>query len=46
MVLGGALVVCGVFVYLSTSNKREVTCSTALAILGGMLVVNSLGRLG
>lgn len=46
MVLGGALVVCGVLVYLRTSNKREVTCATALAILGGMLVVNSLGRLG
>lgn len=46
MVLGGALVVCGVLVYLKTSNKREVTCATALAILGGMLVVNSLGRLG
>src|SRR5688500_14242163 len=46
LVIGGCLVVAGVVVYLSTSNKREVTASTALAILGGVLVVGALGRLG
>jgi hypothetical protein len=46
ILLGGAMVVVGVLVYLKTDNKREVTCATALAILGGMLVVTALGRLG
>ena len=36
----------GVIVYLRTSNKREVTASTVLAILGGVLVVGSLHTLG
>ena len=46
MVLGAALVVAGVAVYLNTSNKREVTASTVVTILGGMLLVNALARLG
>ena len=46
IVLGGAMAVAGVLVYLKTDNKREVTCATALAILGGMLVVTALARLG
>jgi hypothetical protein len=46
MVIGGALLVAGVFVYLKTDNKREVTSSTALAILGGVLVVGALNKLG
>lgn len=46
LVIGGALLVCGVLVYLRTSNKREVTASTVLAILGGVLVVGALGALG
>ena len=46
MVIGITLVVCGVLVYLNTSNKREVTASTALAILGGTLVVGALAHLG
>ena len=32
--------------YLKTQNKREVTSATVLAILGGMLVVNALAKLG
>lgn len=45
-VLGGALAVSGVAVYLNTTNKREVTASTVIAILGGVLVVAALGTLG
>ena len=45
MLIGGALVVCGVLVYLRTSNKREVTCATVLAILGGTLLVHALAIL-
>jgi len=41
-VIGGTLLVCGIFVYLATSNKREVTASTVLAILGGILVVGAI----
>ncbi|MGE0869068.1 MAG: hypothetical protein AB7P03_10905 [Kofleriaceae bacterium] len=43
LVIGGSLLVAGIGVYLSTSNKREVTASTVIAILGGVLVVNHLG---
>jgi hypothetical protein len=46
MVIGGALLVSGVAVYLNTQNKREVTASTVLSILGGVLVVGALARLG
>lgn len=46
MVLGAALVICGVAVYLKTSNKREVTASTVVTILGGVLVVGALAHLG
>jgi hypothetical protein len=42
LVLGGTLLVTGVLVYLATDNKREVTASTVLAILGGVLVVGAL----
>jgi hypothetical protein len=31
-------------VYLKTSNKREVTASTVVTILGGMLFVTALAR--
>ena len=46
LVIGGALLVAGILVYLKTDNKREVTASTVLAILGGVLVAGSLGTLG
>ena len=42
LVIGGALLVSGVIVYLKTSNKREVTASTVIAILGGILVFEAL----
>ena len=44
MVIGAALLVCGVLVYLKTSNKNEVTASTALAILGGVLLATALAH--
>ena len=44
MVLGAAMVVSGIAVYLKTSNKREVTASTVVTILGGMLFVTALAR--
>lgn len=46
LAIGGALLVSGVVVYLKTSNKREVTASTVLAILGGILVFAALGARG
>ncbi len=46
LVIGATLMVTGVIVYLSTTNKREVTASTVLAILGGVLVAGALGHLG
>jgi hypothetical protein len=46
IVLGGTMLVSGIVVYLSTSNKREVTASTVVAILGGVLVAGALARLG
>ena len=46
LILGGALLVSGVIVYLNTSNKREVTASTVLAILGGVLILPALSALG
>src|SRR5688500_1779509 len=39
LVIGGTLLVTGVLVYLKVTNKREVTASTVVAILGGILVV-------
>ena len=45
LVLGGAMLVCGILVYLSTGNKREVTASTVLAILGGVEVLHALDKL-
>jgi hypothetical protein len=44
MVLGAAMLVSGIAVYLKTSNKREVTASTVVTILGGMLFVTALAR--
>ena len=41
-VIGGTLLVCGILVYLNTSNKREITASTVLAILGGIQVVGAI----
>ncbi len=46
LILGATLIVCGVAVYLNTSNKREVTASTVIAILGGVLVAGALAHLG
>ena len=46
IILGGTLLVCGIVVYLSTSNKREVTASTVIAILGGVLILPALNQLG
>jgi hypothetical protein len=46
LVLGGTLLVTGVLVYLRTSNKREVTAATVIAILGGILLFAALGTLG
>lgn len=46
LVLGGTLLAMGVIVYLKVKNKREVTASTVVAILGGILVVGSIGSLG
>src|SRR5688572_22623814 len=43
LVLGGTLALAGVVVYLRTSNKREVTASTVLTILGAILVLGALG---
>lgn len=43
--IGGTLLVTGIAVYLNTGNKREVTASTVIAILGGVLVVGALGTL-
>ena len=44
LVIGGTLLVTGVLVYLRVRNKREVTASTALIILGGILVAMWLAR--
>lgn len=46
LVLGGTLLAMGVIVYLKVKNKREVTASTVVAILGGIMLVGSLGQLG
>ncbi|MBA2539337.1 MAG: hypothetical protein H0V17_06865 [Deltaproteobacteria bacterium] len=46
IVIGGTLLVTGVLVYLKTDNKREVTSSTVLAILGGVLLVGALSTQG
>jgi hypothetical protein len=46
MVIGATLLVTGVAVYLRTHNKREVTASTVVAILGGTLVAGALAHLG
>ncbi len=42
IVLGGVLVLAGVVVYLKTDDKREITASTVISILGGMLLVGGL----
>ncbi len=46
LVIGATLLVTGVLVYLKVTNKREVTASTVVAILGGVLVAGSFGHLG
>ena len=43
LAIGGALLVSGAVVYLKTSNEREVTASTVVAILGGILAFGALG---
>jgi hypothetical protein len=45
MVIGGVLLICGIAVYLKTENKREVTASTVISILGGVLLLAALARL-
>jgi len=45
-IIGVTLLVTGVGVYLGTDNKREITASTGLAILGGVLLVGAVNRLG
>lgn len=45
VVIGGTLLVCGVIVYLKTSNKREVTACVVLAVIGGVLLLHALGKL-
>ena len=45
LVLGGTMLVCGILVYLGTGNKREVTASTVLAILGGSEVLHALDKI-
>jgi hypothetical protein len=42
IVIGATLLVTGVLVYLKVTNKREVTASTVVAILGGILLVGAL----
>lgn len=42
LVLGGTLLATGVIVYLQTSNKREVTAATVIAILGGVQLIAAL----
>jgi hypothetical protein len=44
MIIGATLLVCGVLVWLNTSNKREATASTVLAILGGVLIAHALAH--
>jgi hypothetical protein len=46
IVVGAVLLITGISVYLGTDNKREVTASTVLAILGGVLLAGASGRLG
>jgi len=43
LAIGGALLLSGLVVYLKTDNKREVTASTVIAILGGILLFAALG---
>jgi len=45
MVIGAALLICGIVVYLKTSNKREVTACTVLSVIGGVMLLHALGRL-
>jgi hypothetical protein len=45
LLIGGGLLVSGVIVYLNTDNKREVTASTVIAILGGILVHGAVNGL-
>jgi len=42
LVIGATLVVTGVAVYLRVTNKREVTASTVVAILGGILLFGAV----
>ncbi|HEU0036155.1 MAG TPA: hypothetical protein VFQ53_36330 [Kofleriaceae bacterium] len=46
LVIGATLLICGLVVYLATNNKREVTASTVLSILGGVLLLTALKALG
>ena len=46
IVLGATLLITGVAVYLGTDNKREVTSSTVISILGGVLLVGAARHLG
>ena len=46
IVIGGVLLVGSLFIYLKTDNKREVTSATALAIMGGTMLLAALNKLG
>ena len=46
IVIGGALLASGLIVYLNTDNKREVTASTVIGILGGVMLLGATGTLG
>ncbi len=46
IVIGATLLITGVAVYLGTDNKREVTSSTVIAILGGVLLVGAARNMG
>lgn len=46
LVIGAALALAGVMVYLRTSNKREVTAATIVTLLGSILLLGALRQLG
>jgi hypothetical protein len=42
LVIGATLLISGLMVYLNTDNKREVTASTVVGILGGVQLVAAM----
>lgn len=45
VVLGGVLVVAGAFLYGKESRKLRVACSTVVAVVGAIVLVQGLGLL-